>query len=165
MVERHSARTRASGGNVGARAPGFVLPRANGGGIIVYEPRTHTEEGCVVLGFFPATRLESTHFLDWYACVDKVDVFVLSNLNNTNRHRASGPGERFAPALKDPNGHVAFAYGTTYGGSGGTVVLIDENGTVRHRWQGDLNPTTILEAVRRHSTVQQPERHRECQNE
>lgn len=119
MVEGHPPRMRASGGSVGTRATGFVLPRANGGGTIVYEPRAHTEEGCVFFWFFPATRLESTHFLDWYACVDDVDVFALSNLNSMNRHLASGPGERFAPVLEDPSGHVAFAYGTTYGEPGG----------------------------------------------
>lgn len=156
----HRHRRNARGDSPGI-APGFALPRSTDGPPVVYEPGNHVDEGCVVLEFVAVERLEETRFLDWFQCLDSVEVYIISNASQRNRRPDELLGAQYVPILDDLDGHVASAYGVDYRiDEPGTIMLVDSDGRIRQTWEGTAHPTSINEHVREHSTDPRPQEER-----
>ena len=144
-------------GQAPSDAPGFVLPRSEGGPSVVYEPQDHVDDGCVVLVFVAVEHLEWTSFLDWFACHDSVDVFIIANSSQRDLRPDEQVRARHVPILADANEHVASDYGVDYRvDDPSTIILVDSDGRIRQAWKGASDPSTVYESVRAHSIEPRP---------
>lgn len=133
-------------------APSFVLIGSRGGTPTVYRLEDHTEEGVVLLGFYPREELDAARYLAWFDFVTSIDVLVVTNQAEVATTSDAAP-QLGVPVLGDVEERVALDYGATYAPSaGGVVYLIDSNNHIQHQWTGEIDATEIYHETCNHLT-------------
>jgi peroxiredoxin len=134
--------------DVGDPAPEFVLPGTDGDEIRPYRLDDHTDEGVVVLLFYPfdfspvcTAELCEIRDLEWLLFTDGVDVFGVST-DSVYAHRAFIDAYDLPfPLLSDNSAAVSERYGVRYDEwedheqvSKRAFLVVDHTETVRYAW-------------------------------
>lgn len=127
-------------------APAFELPGTNGSGWKLYRLRDHIADGVAVVCFVPSGSIERVEPFTWLQFTAGIDVLAVSDVRCATFERNEELKRIQCPLLGDPDEVVAPAYGTTYDGGDGSVVLVDRQGQIRGQWHADADPTQIYRA-------------------
>lgn len=135
----------------GAPAPEFTLPGTTGGEITRYRLSDYTEDGAVVLVFYPfdfspVCTEELCEFRDaeWLTMTNDVDVFGISTDSCYAHNRFIEEYNLPFPLLSDTMGRVTTSYGVAYdewehheGVPKRALITIDDENTIRYQWVTD----------------------------
>lgn len=130
-------------------APDFTLPGTEGDQIEKYNLQSHTEEGAVVLVFYPfdfspvcSEVLCAFRDAEFLTFSENIDVFGVSLDSCYSHQRFIEEYDLSFPLLSDTVGHVTEQYGLAYdeweyhqGVPKRALVVIDDTNTVRYTWK------------------------------
>lgn len=136
---------------MGDRIADFELPGTDGSEITTYRLSEHTDDGVVVLVFYPfdfspvcTDVLCTFRDAEWLTLTAGVDVFGISRDSCYAHKRFAQEYEIPFPLLSDTEGAVVEQLGLTYdewenhkGVPKRALVTIDNEQTVRYKWQTD----------------------------
>lgn len=137
--------------SVGDTVPEFELPGTTGTDIELYRLSEYTQEGVVVLVFYPfdfspVCTKELCEFRDaeWLTVTDNVDVFGISLDSCYAHQRFIQENNLSFPLLSDSTGEITDRFGVAYdtwehhkGVPKPALITIDDTQTVRYTWITD----------------------------
>ena len=132
-------------------APEFAAPGTNVFERRVYRLQEYTGDGVTIVAFVPAGSIRKARFLAWLTLTNGIDALVVSNYRPSAPERAEMATEVRVPVLADADGSIARTYGFDYSRTaGGRILLIDSTNRIRQVWTGQIDPTDVHRAAKRH---------------